>query len=168
MERPDRFRQRIRSALLWAVVFSWMAFIYSFSAQDGEQSASLSGGLIRACLSLFHPGFDHLPAAEMAALVDSWQFFVRKAAHFSVYLVLGVFAALAADSHPLPHPGKWLLPAGICLLYAGLDEWHQGFVPGRSPQLRDVGIDFAGAAVGIVLAMGVLALVRRRAVSAKA
>ena len=37
-------------------------------------------------------------------------------------------------------------------LYAASDEIHQLFVPGRSGQLRDVLLDSAGVAAGILLA----------------
>jgi VanZ family protein len=37
------------------------------------------------------------------------------------------------------------LALAACVLYALLDEGHQIFVPGRTPSLYDVGIDFSGA-----------------------
>ena len=36
-------------------------------------------------------------------------------------------------------------------LYGVSDEWHQSFVPGRSPALGDVVADVAGAALAVVL-----------------
>ncbi len=39
-------------------------------------------------------------------------------------------------------------------LYAGLDEWHQSFVGGRTPKLMDVGIDSLGAFCGALLYVG--------------
>ncbi len=47
------------------------------------------------------------------------------------------------------------LAAGICLLFALSDEWHQSFVPGRVAALADVLADAAGIALGIVLYEGV-------------
>ena len=45
---------------------------------------------------------------------------------------------------------RLVLCAGLfCMGFAGLDEWHQSFVPGRSPALRDVFIDTAGSLAGI-------------------
>jgi VanZ family protein len=76
--------------------------------------------------------------------------------------VLGVLATLAADSHPLRRPWKLLLPAVLCLLYAAGDEFHQSFIPGRGPQIRDVCIDFAGALTGILLTRLFCSLWERR------
>ena len=49
--------------------------------------------------------------------------------------------------------GFWLvLAAGLfCAGFAGLDEYHQMFVAGRSPALRDVAIDTAGSITGIYM-----------------
>jgi VanZ family protein len=38
--------------------------------------------------------------------------------------------------------------------YAGLDEWHQSFVPLREPRVRDVIIDAIGALLAQVLVWG--------------
>jgi VanZ family protein len=39
----------------------------------------------------------------------------------------------------------------ITVGYAGLDEWHQSFVPLREPSVRDVMIDGTGALLAQVL-----------------
>jgi VanZ family protein len=39
---------------------------------------------------------------------------------------------------------------GLCILYAITDEYHQSFVPGRSPRGMDVGIDALGAVLGLL------------------
>jgi VanZ family protein len=51
-----------------------------------------------------------------------------------------------------------VLPVAIALLYGITDEWHQSYVPGRSPDVRDVVADTVGA----VLAMLVVAWLVRR------
>ena len=49
--------------------------------------------------------------------------------------------------------GIWLvLLAGmVCVGFAGLDEYHQSFVGGRGPSVKDVGIDSIGALIVIIL-----------------
>ena len=37
----------------------------------------------------------------------------------------------------------------VLCAFAGLDEWHQSFVPGRTPSPRDVLIDSIGIFAGI-------------------
>ena len=45
-----------------------------------------------------------------------------------------------------------MLTAGAaCVLLAAGDEYHQSFVAGRGPSVKDVGIDSFGALIGILL-----------------
>lgn len=69
--------------------------IFWFSAKDGTASGDMSGGLIRFFAVRVSPVFSQLDAAEQAAVVESWQFAVRKLAHFSEYAVLGGLYAAA-------------------------------------------------------------------------
>lgn len=88
-------RKRLFCVLLWAAALGWMAMIFWFSAKDGTASGDMSGGLIRFFAVRVSPGFSQLDAAEQAAVVESWQFAVRKLAHFSEYAVLGGLYAAA-------------------------------------------------------------------------
>jgi VanZ family protein len=45
-----------------------------------------------------------------------------------------------------------LMPALLlCLLYGMSDEFHQSFVPDRTPSVLDVAADTIGACIGIVI-----------------
>lgn len=73
-----------------------------------------------------------------------------KLAHFVLYGVLG--AALAwgrwtSGPEAVPH---WLL-LGAGWAYGVLDEWHQSFVPGRTPEGADLLVDVLGVAAGYAL-----------------
>ena len=39
----------------------------------------------------------------------------------------------------------------FCFLYALSDEFHQSFIGGRSPEVTDVLIDFAGSIIGSLI-----------------
>jgi len=137
-------RKRLFCVLLWAAALGWMAMIFWFSAKDGTASGGMSGGLIRFFAVRVSPGFSQLDAAEQAAVVESWQFAVRKLAHFSEYAVLGGLyaAAIRLSLNGRSGRGAAALRTGLPLLlglaYAAGDEWHQAFVPGRGPAVRDV------------------------------
>ena len=80
-----------------------------------------------------------------------WDFFAKKGGHMLGYALLA-----SAFFHGLNKGGrikKSQFIAAVCLatLYALTDEFHQRFTPGRSPSLRDVGIDTFGAAIGLTL-----------------
>ena len=161
-------RKRLICALLWAAALGWMAVIFWFSARDGTASEGMSAGIIRFFAARLSPGFSQLDAAAQAAVVESWQFAVRKLAHFSEYAILGSLYAAAVRLSLNGRSGHrtMVLRVGLPLLlglaYAVSDEWHQAFVPGRGPAVRDVLIDFAGVLAGTLLILAASALYRRR------
>jgi len=69
--------------------------------------------------------------------------------HLGLYTVLGAALWWARDFR---HPGTAPWPFwGLGWVYAASDEWHQSFVPGRTPQPGD----WVADAVGVVLGFGV-------------
>ena len=70
-----------------------------------------------------------------------------KLAHFAAYALLGLLLAVGQRAGRL-HPG-WVVALGWA--YALSDEWHQSFVPGRSPDVRDWVADAAGVVAGLLL-----------------
>ena len=81
--------------------------------------------------------------------------------HAGAYALLAVLflAGLqpdARDGYRWPQIGLAILLAG---LYGLADEWHQSFVPTRTPDAWDVVADVTGAMAGTLI---VAALVRRR------
>jgi len=71
---------------------------------------------------------------------------IRKAAHVTEFAVFSitVFRGVRAERHGW-HLNWALITLAIAVAYAGLDEWHQSFVPLREPSFRDVLIDTTGA-----------------------
>ncbi|MGA9519618.1 MAG: VanZ family protein [Trichococcus sp.] len=82
---------------------------------------------------------------------------MRKFAHFIAYLILGFLVSHAMKNEATAvsvwkRRGISLL---LCVAYAISDEFHQIFVPGRGPLLKDILIDGSGAALGIMLYYGI-------------
>jgi VanZ family protein len=71
---------------------------------------------------------------------------IRKLAHITEF---GVFSIAVFHGVRAERPGwrwQWALTTLIIAVgYAGLDEWHQSFVPFREARFRDVLIDSTGA-----------------------
>lgn len=87
----------------------------------------------------------------VSAPADLLTFLVRKAAHIGAYFVLGILLLILLKEYGLAVKKMIFISIGIAMLYACTDEIHQMFVPGRSGEVRDVLIDAAGAAVGVVV-----------------
>ena len=78
-------------------------------------------------------------------------FVVRKCAHFTEYMVLGILATHAFDLEGRRTFDVLLPTAVFLLLVPSIDETIQLFVPGRAGMITDVMIDCCGATTGVVL-----------------
>jgi len=82
---------------------------------------------------------------------DVLRWLVRKAIHVGEYAVLSfVFYRALAPGMRGFCPGRAWLALLFAVAFGGLDEWRQLFIPRRSGQLTDVGIDAVGAVLGQV------------------
>jgi hypothetical protein len=72
---------------------------------------------------------------------------VRKSAHFTEYMILGI---LTARGFKISKKSPWWAILA-CAVYAGTDECHQSFVPGRSCEVNDVALDTIGATFGVLI-----------------
>lgn len=127
-----------------------MIFIFIHSAMPGEMSGAESRY------------FAEILASATGMSFKAASFIVRKAAHFTEFTALGIclsfsvcdcFRKLSGHSKSViksipPDILAWI----IGTLYAGTDEFHQLFVDGRGCEFRDVCIDAAGTALGIMIA----------------
>ena len=88
--------------------------------------------------------------------------FIRKNAHFFIYLILGVLVKNALNSSGIMDFKAIGIGLVICVGYAFSDEIHQLVVPGRGGQLSDVVIDSCGAGLGIMLQILFVKLLSKR------
>lgn len=146
---------------LWIAVLLWMALIFSFSMENGAESAESSGGFIRTLLETFDPGFFSLPDDDQFAAIESLSSFVRKTAHFCIFGMLGLLVTSAVSTHGLNARKTALFSIMICAVYAVSDEIHQYFVPGRACMLKDMLIDTCGAACGVLAVSFLVCIVQK-------
>ena len=72
-----------------------------------------------------------------------------KAGHFVMYAILGMLSIRAALAHRGSPTRAIALTLAAIALFGALDEWHQGLVPDRMPEVADWIADMAGATFGI-------------------
>lgn len=130
-----------------------MTVIFLFSSQNGTHSGNISGGVTETLAKIFIDGFEELSLEKQKEIVEGMHFYVRKAAHFSIYAVLGFFSFLNADIYLKKKLSKLLASLSFCLIYAASDEMHQLFTDGRCGSPTDVLIDFSGSAAGNAAAL---------------
>ena len=152
----------LRNKKYTIIVAAIMAFIFFQSALPADLSSRESGRVVDLLVRLFQ-GIMPIDRQTMV-------FIVRKGAHFAEYTILGGFLVpavtewMAVDKTPVPDSVRsiriisWL----VGTLYAVTDEVHQYFVPGRSCELRDIGIDSCGVLAGVMIVSIVMRLKERR------
>ena len=105
------------------LTFCNMSLIFYFSNQNAELSTQTS--------------------AYFLQFMPFSMYFIRKLAHFTIYALLGFNTFYMYKNYGIKHYALCALIT--CVLYACSDEWHQSFISGRSPQIKDVCIDTCGA-----------------------
>lgn len=132
----DERKQAKLRVWLRVLLIATLCLIWGNSLIPGKESGQLSHGLTAWLQSIGIPVGEH---------------FVRKAAHFCEFALLGTeLAALLRLSDVSKLQG--LCSAASAALGAALvDESIQLFIPNRGPLLADVLLDFAGAMTGIAL-----------------
>lgn len=136
--------------LSWSAVFLWMLLIFNLSSQAAAKSNGLSLGVTY----WLHKALERVIDVD----VNTFNHIVRKGAHFSAYLVLGILSCNALRISGILKWKRFFLALGICVLYAASDEIHQLFIAGRSGQPSDVILDSLGAVSGL----GIFMLTERR------
>ena len=142
-----------RNTLFLILLISWMALIFWFSSQDSDESTEQSDVIVDKIVSGIYDNAENAP--------DFIEFAVRKAAHFSLYFVLGLLALGTVACDGMTGCRKYIYSQLICTSYAAADEFHQLFVPGRSGNPADGCIDSAGACIGILFGLLFLLIFRR-------
>jgi VanZ family protein len=134
----------------WLPVVLWLILI-GIESTDALSSMD-TGGLLYGTLTAVFGPIDR-PRFELFHGV------LRKTGHFVGYGMLSLlsFRALRATSGRLELAARarinalHLRWAALAVLFtfvvAGLDEWHQSFLPSRTGEFRDVLLDTAGALV---------------------
>jgi VanZ family protein len=131
----------------WFPLLVWLAVIFSASAD--AQSIQHTSRFIDPFLRWLIP--------EISAQALDWvHLFVRKLAHMTEFGLLAwlLWRALRKPKRNDSRPWSWAPAAaalGIVVLYAATDEFHQRFVANRTPSIKDVFIDIAGASVALAV-----------------
>lgn len=124
-----------------AIVVGILISLFSTHRFSGEQTGRVILPVLRWLFPFAGPRALHLMHTG-----------IRKLAHiieFGIFSIT-VFHGARAERHGWKL--SWaVLTLLIAVTYAGLDEWHQSFVPLREPRLSDVLIDSTGALLAQVL-----------------
>lgn len=141
-----------RKVFYFILIVFWMIFIFCLSDQPALDSTELSDGFISNTIVRVYKFFDkNISSDELALIKNKYTHPVRKMAHFTIYMILGILVTLFVREYNIDFYSCLIISLLICLLYSISDEVHQLFVLGRSGELRDVFIDTSGSFIGIFI-----------------
>ena len=122
-----------RPHVWWPLVLVWAGFIFYLSNQPdfGIQLSSTQGQIISV------------------------------GAHFVEYFVLAWLLMYAFRSIGYTRRQALIITTVLAIVYGVTDEFHQSFVPGRTPSGADLLVDAIGAGTAMWLRPRVLAIIRR-------
>ncbi|RRF98697.1 MAG: VanZ family protein [Coriobacteriaceae bacterium] len=134
--------RRYIDSLIWVIL--WICVIWGHSFMNGFVSGNESGAIVRLVT----------PLAQSLQVYDTdlVTFVVRKCAHFTEYLILGLFVSHAARLRWYQVKAAVFKTALTIVAVSLVDEFViQANTVGRSPSFRDVLIDCAGACAGLLI-----------------
>jgi len=120
--------------------------IFIFSSKDSDESNHTSKTLINTGVNTY----ENVTKKDInnKKVVKTLNYPVRKCAHFTIYLILGIFVYLYVGTTNINN--KVLISIVFCLICAIFDETHQMFT-GRTSKVLDVLIDTCGSITSIIL-----------------
>lgn len=137
---------KIKKIISIILVILWMGLIFKMSSYNGIDSGNQSGFIVNFIANIFN--INNL---------DIISFIVRKIAHLSEYLILGILVHNLIKNYNK----KTFIAILICIIYAISDEIHQIFVPGREFKLLDICIDSIGSIIGIYMYKYILYIINK-------
>lgn len=133
-----------KTIIRWICLLFWCGFIFYMSQKSGDDSTKQSN-LVINLLSFFGINLSD-------NLTTMTTFIVRKAAHFTEYFILFVLAYRVISIY-VSSKMCAIYTIGLVFLYAGSDEFHQYFIPGRTAAFRDVLIDTSGGIFAAIIGL---------------
>ncbi len=151
---------KVRRITLLVLVFLCLGTIFLFSSQQGEESESLSDQVTTKIIT-FVSQMTHKEVNEKETrnLVREVRTFMRKTAHFTIYLLLGLFMYGVLRTYHIKYPLLYSLV--FCFLYACTDEIHQLFIEDRTGRIFDIFVDTSGSFLGSIISHSIYKLFRK-------
>jgi VanZ family protein len=128
----------------WGPAAIW-AFVISYASTGNFSSEKTAGHII--------PFLHWLMPHASWATIGEIHHLIRKGGHVFEYFVFAMllFYAIRAGRRGWRGSWVWITLLGVAC-YAGLDEFHQSFVPGRGASVWDALLDASAGTLAILIA----------------
>lgn len=128
------------------------SMIFGFSNQNGTKSSKTSEK-VTILITKNVKSIQNKPVDEKEKIIFYIEGIVRKIAHFTIYMIVGILIRTLCQTYKIHEIDKFSISIITGIIYATADEIHQAFIPGRSSMFIDVLIDTMGTTTGILIIM---------------
>jgi len=145
--------QRKKIFFILSIIMTLIIWINSFLPAD--LSSAQSGwvvGMVQSILDLFN----------IEVGLDILSLWVRKLAHFTEFMILGILWFFTIHEHQSNIKKSVIYVIIISISTAILDETIQLFSEGRAFQILDIGIDTLGVLFGLLLCLMFKVLIHKK------
>jgi len=152
--------ENMRKYLYWLLPFIWMAVIFCFSAQPYEKqniqpylTETIDLNFLKPYINWIKFHYNQTEVSvEMLGIYGFIEFFVRKGAHVVVFFILCCLYYIALrQTITVKFTYQVMIAFVLTLLYAGFDEFHQGYTENRTLYIGDVFLDGFGGGLAVFL-----------------
>ena len=119
---------KLKKAISIIIVLIWMISIFSFSNQQGESSSSTSKKVSKIIVNIIDIKHEYKEEQKQQS-VSKIEPYIRKLAHFSLYVLGGVLLMNTIRLFLLRENIQILTSSIIGIVYATIDEIHQLLIP---------------------------------------
>ena len=126
-----------------------MITIFFFSSDEKDASTKKSDNVIIKISETFLGR--RLKSNEKIKYIKKYVKPIRKSAHFTIYLLLGLLFTSLLKEYNIIDNRCIIYTVIFVAIYACSDEIHQIFVSGRSGEIVDVLIDTTGGFIGTII-----------------
>ncbi|WP_067727084.1 VanZ family protein [Oceanobacillus damuensis] len=149
----------MRKFIVWLLPIGWMSIIFYSSATPYEEQdiKPFLGTIVD--FSFLEPFVDWISftynqsivSVEELGIHGFIEFFIRKGAHIAVFFLLTCFFCFAFRKTTMIRERMiFIFSFVLTVIYAVLDELHQGITPNRTPYAGDVLLDSFGAFIAVI------------------
>lgn len=156
------------TAAAGVLLFLLYGIIFAFSAQDAEESGSISRYVSEKCVEVADVLSGRTWTEAFKEVLEAQiEHPIRKLAHFSEYACMGILVYTLWRQWKRRGRGLYLLTVIWVFLSAAGDEMHQYFIPGRWASPADVLLDTCGGVFGVLICICLESIFSRRRRKAK-
>jgi len=105
----------------------WMIAVFYFSKEPSNVSSNTSSSVTKKIITIITR--ENLSEEEISNKVEGLDPIIRKLAHYTLYLLGGVFLSVVLYTYDKSILQKIIISQSIGSIYSVTDEIHQYFVP---------------------------------------